>query len=259
MYSYQFFEMRKTSLKRAGGIWNPELRVFLISKKIRQIGPQAIMSRSHPSVSIEPLTCNGICCFLFEKRLPLSMPVIYFSSKFFFCSAAERLGYFHKFDSRWKFWSCRQMFDHNSFLMEVAHLNGNITEYSSNSRSSISDNGGYSESLAFDFYSGSKIRFDSFVINQAPEDILLGLIGSKDQYAKLAFKKGRIGNYSRLARFYRSDWQLIVFKLLLDPIRAFVMFAGYPVNFFSLKYKIAPDCFLESIVVITRSEVFSTN
>jgi hypothetical protein len=64
------------------------------------------------------------------------------------------------------------------------------------------------------------IGFNSFTINFSPENILLSLVGSKNQDAVLAPEKGSVGDNDGFAGDYITLWKFVVLKLFPDPIDA---------------------------------------
>jgi len=151
------------------------------------------------------------------------------------------------------------MSGYNLLLMKVTHLHRNITEDSSDSGSAICYNAGNDESLAFNLSSGSKISFNSFIVNLFPKYVLFELVRSQNQDAKGSFEKSGVGDNDCFTRLNLSNWQFVILKLFSDQVRAFVVILCQLTYCFSFIYKITPDCFPESIFVVVRSEILFAN
>lgn len=146
------------------------------------------------------------------------------------------------------------MTSYDLLLVEVTHLDENIAKDTSYSRSAVSYNRWNFEPLTLNFSSGSQVGFDSFVINRFPEDVSFYPIGSENQDAILTAEVGSIGDDDGCTGRDSFCWKLVILQLFSDPIRAFLIISCELTYGSSLKYKTTPDCFLESVFVVLRTE-----
>lgn len=230
MYPHRGFCMGKGPLKTIRRVWNIQLGIALVGKKIGQISSDAEVCRSESPVSVMPPLGYGIDRFLFEELAPPCVPLVKESREVRFGASGKGKRNGSQPLSRFEVRSCRQIPRHNLDLMELAHLYGNTGKCFSYAFFTINDQRLYGKSTLGEIGDTPLIHRRRFGHDSLPVQVLFSVRIAHDDNSPISAEEHGIGDDHDRTRLRRVLGKMICIELCADPPLASMVFPYELVN-----------------------------
>jgi len=258
MDAYQFLQMGKASVKGVRGIGDGKLRILLVGKQIGQIGTYAAICRPQPLMGIVPSSRCRINGSFSEKQGPSVMPGIKGSGKILLMCFAEHCGKFFQFNAGLELRVVCQIPCHDLFLVEVAHLDGDVGEELSYSRSTVKHNGPYTIPLVLQGSSSLPVCINQLVGYFLCVEIFLKMGGTEDADPEISLEECCISNQDNGLRTGHAACRFTTPYPGTNPVLTSSIFDRQMSNGLALIYVFLPQLLFSSLLVLTALKLSST-
>lgn len=192
--------------------------MLLVGEQIGQVGSQASIRRSEPFMGVVPSSRERIGCSLLEEGRPSCMPGIKGSGKILLIRFTEGREEFFQFNTGLEFRIVRQIPRNDLFLVEVTHLDGDVTKELSHARSAIKNDRLNGIPLLLQSNPSLSVYLGRFTVHFLGIEVFLQMRGTENTDTEAPFEEGNIGDDNDRVR-----------DMMMYPYRCVTYTVPYPV------------------------------